>query len=218
MVNGRGIWSDAGAVPSSISLEEGHAVRRRSAWLIALPLVVIGSLVAHQLAYRIVAGAQADALLADTGHGYLEQVPTGAVLSAICLLIGIALAMLDHVRGAVGQAVPAWLIALVPVAGFAIQEHAERLFFTGQVPWAAALDATFLVGLALQLPFAALAFVVARALLRTVAAVVAALLDRSQQHARQRRSTWQRGDSHVVLPTGLARTCAPRGPPGLLTV
>jgi hypothetical protein len=191
------------------------AVRRRSAWLVSLPLVVLGSLVAHQLAYLIVAGHHADALLAETGHGYLEQLPTAAVLGLSCLALGLGLAGFDYVRGARGKAIPAWLTALVPLVGFALQEHLERLAHNGHMPWAAALDATFLVGLGLQLPFAALAFVAARALLRTATAVVAALLKHPQQPPKNRTITRPAPPALVARAAGIAHSLAPRGPPSL---
>ncbi|MGI9186093.1 MAG: hypothetical protein ACR2J9_00995 [Gaiellales bacterium] len=190
-------------------------VRRRSAWLVSLPLVVVGSLLAHQLAYLVVAGTHADALLAETGHGYLDQLPTGALLALICLVLGLALAGIDRARERTGQAIPPWLVALVPMIGFALQEHVERYAHTGQVPWGAALDATFLVGLALQLPFAALVFVIARLLLRTVAAVVAALVSCRRPASRYRASTRFALDPQLARATGLARRLAPRGPPSL---
>jgi hypothetical protein len=58
-------------------------------------------------------------------------------------------------------------VALVPLIGFSLQEHLERALTGGSVPVAAILEPTFLVGLALQLPFALAALAVARALVRT---------------------------------------------------
>ena len=191
------------------------AVRRRTAWLVSLPLVVLGSLLAHELAYLVVAGDHADALLAETGHGYFDQLPAAALLGLSCVILGLGLAALDHVRGALGKAIPAWLIALVPLAGFALQEHAERFAHSGDVPWAAALESTFIVGLALQLPFAALAFIAARALLRTVVAVVAALLKQPQPAGRKRLFNRRVEGVHAAVATGLSRSLAPRGPPSL---
>lgn len=207
------IWSDARVEARSAQLGMSVGVRRRSAWLVSLPLAASGSLLAHQLAYLVVAGTHADALLAETGHGYLEQLPTGGVLALICLVLGLLLAGLDRVRERAGRTIPAWLIALVPMIGFALQEHVERFAHSGNVPWSAALDATFLVGLALQLPFAALAYVMARALLRTVVAVVAALLERPRPTVSRRTYALFIGGAQLVLATGLSRRLAPRGPP-----
>ena len=194
------------------------SVRRRSAWLVALPLLAAGSLLAHQLSYLIVAGDQAGALLAETGHGYLAHLPAGALLATICVALGLGLAALDRLRDRTGRAVPAWVIAVVPILGFALQEHLERLAESGHVPWTAALDPTFLVGVALQLPFCALAFLAARWLLRGVTALVTALRARRPQPRRGIAS----GRQPLVVPrmprVGLAFACAPRGPPAFRIV
>ena len=190
-------------------------MRRRSAWLVSLPLVVLGSLLAHELDYLVVAGEHANALLAETGHGYFSQLPAAALLGLSCVILGLGLAALDQVRGVRGKSIPAWLIALVPLAGFTLQEHAERFAHSGDVPWAAALEATFIAGLALQLPFAALAFVAARALLRTVVAVVAALQKQQQPVGRNRVRSRRAVCVRAAAATGLSRSLAPRGPPSL---
>ena len=190
-------------------------MRRRSAWLVSLPLVVLGSLLAHELAYVVVAGEHVDALLAETGHGYFNQLPAAALLGLSCVILGLGLAALDQVRGVRGKSIPAWLIDLVPLAGFTLQEHAERFAHSGDVPWAAALEATFIAGLALQLPFAALAFVAARALLRTVVAVVAALQKQQQPVGRNRVRSRRAVCVRAAAATGLSRSLAPRGPPSL---
>ena len=54
---------------------------------------------------------------------------------------------------------------------FALQEHLERLFEDGSFPLDAALDQTFPIGLALQLPFGFLAYRVARALTAAVSRI-----------------------------------------------
>jgi hypothetical protein len=196
--------------------QTSRRARARSAWLVALPLAVAGSLLAHQLAYLIVAGDHASAVLAETGHGYLDQLPMLGALGGTTLMLGLGLAGFDRLRGVPGQAVPTWAVGLLPLISFALQEHLERFAHTGQVPWTTALDATFLVGLALQVPFAAIAFVVSRALLSTVAAVVATLLARPEPPSRCRTIIHR-----VVLgprgsAAGLSRSRAPRGPPEFL--
>jgi hypothetical protein len=59
---------------------------------------------------------------------------------------------------------PSWPLALVPLVGFALQEQLERLASGAPLE---PLAPTFLVGLALQLPFALAAVVLARRLART---------------------------------------------------
>jgi hypothetical protein len=56
-------------------------------------------------------------------------------------------------------------VALVPPLGFALQEHLERLIELNAFPYGAALEPTFLVGMALQAPFALGAVLLARAVL-----------------------------------------------------
>jgi hypothetical protein len=139
--------------------------RRLLAWVSPFPLVALGSLAAHSLAYRL---AEPDAglrraVLDGTGHGYLAYLP-------LFLATGLALLL----AGLVGHAVtgfcrrpgvpPAWPLALVPPLAFTLQEHLERLAAWGHLPLTTALEPTFLIGLALQLPFAVAALLVARLL------------------------------------------------------
>jgi len=134
--------------------------------------MVAGSLAAHCLAYGIVEPdphRRAD-VLAATGHGYLAHAPL-ALAAGIALLLA---ALTGHaVRAFRGGSSPrlTWPVALVPLLGFALQEHLERLVSGGHLPLAAALEPTFLVGLALQLPFALAALLVARALAGAAEAV-----------------------------------------------
>ena len=190
----------------------GGAVSGRAAWLIALPLLVAGSLLGHQLAYLVVAGHHAEALLADTGHGYLQQLPTGAVLGGVCLALGVCFATLDRIRGRRGKGVPAWAVGAIPLLGFSGQEHIERLIYEGSWPLQAALEPTFALGLALQVPFALGAYLVARLLVRAIVELVE--LVSAQRLPLRFRAT-------VVRRTGLLRASrallechlAPRGPP-----
>jgi hypothetical protein len=146
---------------------------RPLAWLLALPLAIAGSQAAHAASYALVephAHARAD-LLAETGHGYLEHVP---LLLAACLAAAVlgavweAAARLRAPHAGAG-ALP---YALLPPLAFTLQEHLERLAETGTFPLAAALEPTFLAGLALQAPFALAAWLAARVLLRTATRVV----------------------------------------------
>jgi hypothetical protein len=146
---------------------------RRLAWLLSLALAAGGGLAAHVLAYRI---AEPDPerrhhLLEETGHGYLDLRLVGSLLVAIALL-GFAGRVLagEHRAGAP----PAWFFALAPLLGFACQEHAEHVL-TGSLSAGTPLERVFLVGLALQLPFALAAYLVARALLAAADALVVRL-------------------------------------------
>ena len=67
-------------------------------------------------------------------------------------------------RGRVATPAPP-LFALLPPFAFVVQEHLERLLHTGELPLGAALEPTFALGILLQVPFAVLAWILARALL-----------------------------------------------------
>ena len=137
----------------------------------AAPLAIAGSQAAHVLAYLAVA-PEPDArraLLAATGHGYLHLAPLLLALGTVTALLGLAgsARIPDPVSG---QRLGPFLVFAPAV--FALQEHLERALHDGAFPIAAATEPTFLLGLALQIPFALLAYGVARLLLR-VARVLA---------------------------------------------
>jgi hypothetical protein len=139
--------------------------RRRFAWLLSLPLAAIGWIAGHWLAYVLVAphDAHREQLLAETGHGYLGVMPLLLACAITALLAGLALAIADGVHGRARGRVAVWPVALVPPLGFAVQEHLERLIELNAIAPDVALEPTFLVGMALQLPLAAAALLAAHA-------------------------------------------------------
>lgn len=196
-------------------------MRRSLAWLVAIPLMLAGSQVAHVLAYRLVypqASVRLRALV-QTGHGYLTLLPLVAGAAAAVLAVSLALSAVDAARGRGVRSLPPWAFALLPALAFAVQEYLERWLAWGHLPWHAAAEPTFLAGLALQLPFGALAWLVARLLLRT-----AELVGRRLAPAPQRRRLAPLPLALPVVPPlpppasllslGLGR----RGPPLLLGV
>jgi hypothetical protein len=136
--------------------------RFRPAWLLGLPLLAVGWLSAHSLAYELIAAE-------EHGHGYLAQAP---LFLSVCAA-AVALALGRRVAGRLGLSMPAWAAALIPLLGFTLQEHLERALGLGVVPWGTALEPVFLLGLALQLPFALAALFLARALTAVADAVSA---------------------------------------------
>ena len=152
-------------------------MRRSLAWLVALPLMLAGSQVAHVLAYRWVypqAGVRLHVLL-QTGHGYMAILPfilgAGGAVSVLSLFASIA----DAARGREPRPLPAWAFAVLPAMCFALQEHLERWLQIGSFPWHAAGQPTFLPGLALQVPVGLAVYLVVRLLLRTAREVGRAL-------------------------------------------
>ena len=109
-------------------------VRRCAAWLVALPLMVAGSQVAHAVAYRIVypeAQVRWQVLL-STGHAYLSYWPLLFGVVGGVLLVGVRPLWLPRCRRG-PAAVPAWAFGLLPLAGFTVQEFLER-WLRGRLP------------------------------------------------------------------------------------
>jgi hypothetical protein len=141
--------------------------RRRFAWSLSLPFAAIGWIAGHSLAYLLVAphGAHREQLLSETGHGYLGLAPLLVACAVTVLIAGLALAIADGVRGRARARVAVWPVALVPPLGFAVQEHLERAIELTALPRGVVLEPTFVVGMALQLPLAAAALLLAHAVL-----------------------------------------------------
>lgn len=129
-------------------------MNRTRAWLVVSPVSAAGVLVAHSLAYRLTSTPT------DPFHEYLAHAPQVLLLLA---LSGLALAGFGPRR----DAPPAWVFPLVGIATFVAQEHVERIAHGDGVPMLVTTP-VFLVGLALQLPVALVAWLLARRLLGAV--------------------------------------------------
>jgi hypothetical protein len=137
-----------------------EGVKRPGApWLVAIPFMALGCLAAHSVAYHLV-----DAR--EERHGYLAFAP---------LVLGVlgALAVVGAIRR--GRARSPFLFGLLPPLAFVAQEHIERLELVATEP-------AFLVGLALQLPFALAALVAARAFLGLADLVIEAFAAPARSH------------------------------------
>ena len=130
----------------------GSVKRLGAPWLVSIPFMAAGCLAAHSLAYHLVSAR-------EERHGYLAFAP---------LLLGLlgAFAVAGAFRR--GRTRSPLVFAALPPLAFVVQEHAERLELVMTEP-------AFLVGLALQLPFALAALVAARAFLGLADLVVEAL-------------------------------------------
>jgi len=191
-------------------------VRRALAWLFALPLVLAGSQLAHVVAYRWVypsSHVRLHALL-STGHGYMDQLPLVFGIGAGIAIVSLVAAVVDAARGRSLHGLPAWAFALLPVLTFVVQEILERSLHTGAFVWQAVESPTFLPGLVLQLPFAAIAFLVARLLLRS-AKTVGRLIGSLRGCVTRRAPDLLRLPFVVRLPrpAPLAASAAGRAPP-----
>jgi hypothetical protein len=129
-------------------------VRRILAWLLTLALTAGGVLCAHALAYRLTGTAS------EGVHAYLGHAP-----QLVAVLVTLALGALAFTSRA--PRLPLWPFPALALAGFAAQEHVERLLHTGELPWLLSRP-VFVVGLVLQLPVALASWLLARRLLRAV--------------------------------------------------
>ena len=129
-------------------------MNRTRVWLVVSPVVAAGVLTAHWLAHRLTSTPT------DPFHGYLEHAPQ------VLLLLALAGVILAAVTARV-DAPPTRAFPLVGLATFVLQEHLERLVHGGGVPFLLTSPA-FLLGLALQIPVALVAWTLARWLLAAV--------------------------------------------------
>ena len=195
----------------------GHAlprVRPALAWLLAVPLIAIGSQAAHALDYELVIpGSRRAAVLEATGHSYLNLAPEFLAISLSLILVALLWRIGGRRTRAFGG-VPTWSFAVLPPLAFALQEHLERFLHSGDVPWASVLEPTFLPGILLQLPFALLAYAIARALLGA-AGLISRLLRRPKpaDPVRARLGLARPPDFIGRRTPPLASGCSLRGPP-----
>lgn len=185
-------WSLHGIIPGRVPIAKtcrdlhDCPVRRLLAYLVTAPLVVLGVFMAHQASYIAVAGHdQAAQLLASTGHGYMSHAPTGFAAIGAVLAIALVFDAICAIRqNASVVALPLWPFAVAGPAAFFVQEHVERYLATGHVPWAASLEATFILGLFLQAPAAALTYAVARRLVESARHLAGAIARRLSDYVR----------------------------------
>ncbi len=191
-------------------------VRRRAAWLLAVPLMFAGSQVAHVFAYRLVYPVASVRLreLVATGHSYMDYLPFALGVCGAVVLVSLASVVVGGVRRRRHAPVPAWAFAFLPVVGFVLQELVERMAAGASFPWWMVLQPTFRVGVLLQLPFALVVFVVARLLLR-VAERVAAVFRGEVPEPRRLADTlaWFAVVARPLRIAVLAEGHAGRGPP-----
>lgn len=173
-------------------------MRRSLSALLVVPLAFAGTLVAHAVAYGIL-GAPFEGV-----HGYLSHLPQLVVILALPALVLAAIAG----RAAAPRA---WPFAATALAAFVLQEHAERLLHTGETPFL--LDRpVFWLGLALQLPFALVAWLLARSFGRA-AASAPARAPRRPSHVRFELAVEVAAAPRAVMRGGAT---SPRGPPAVL--
>lgn len=192
-------------------------MRRSLAWVVAVCLMLAGSQAAHVLAYMWVypqAGVRVRELL-ETGHSYMDLMPLVLAVCGAAMLVSLLVSGFDAARGRRQRSVPAWAFGVLPLLGFALQEHLERWIASGAFPWHAAAAPTFLPGLLLQLPFGVVAYTAARLLLRAAERLGQTLAARPLAGSWPRSATGTVAPVSVALPLPSLLSCglAKRGPP-----
>ena len=163
----------AGAAISVVSPK----MRRRLPWLLALPLMAVGSFVAHLIGYNASPSSGAESgreLVARSSTGIAAHLVLAAgIIGAVGGLAGASW-LVSFVRGRARHGASPSLFFWLPPVAFSVQEFAERLLRAEAAPFHAALEPRFLVGLALQLPFGLIALVLTRLLVRVARRIVRA--------------------------------------------
>ncbi len=157
---------------------------RRLPWIIAVPLMVGGSLSAHALGYLALAHTPStlaadpdmgEEVVTRASHGLSTLTPVFAGLVVALTIAGYCCYLWSSGRGHQVKGVArAWFFLLPPLA-FTAQEFAERLVHAESMPFNPAHEPAFLAALALQIPFGLAAYFIARLLLRVADVLVRAL-------------------------------------------
>jgi hypothetical protein len=191
-------------------------VRRGLTWALTLPVVLGGTELAHALAYRLVYPQLHERVLLATGHAYLAWLPLLLGIAGALALAALVAAGADAARGRSPRELPAWAFAAVPPLAFLLQELLELSLHTGTFGWRAVLAPTFVPGLALQLPVAALSYLVARLLLRTAERLGRALAELHAAPSDEPPRLASIFRAPAGSPSSAGRTS--RGPPRLVAV
>jgi type IV secretory pathway TrbD component len=137
-------------------------------------------------------------------HRYLDQLP---LLGGAAFAVVVGAGLRHALRGRAGTRPSPWLFAVLPPFAFALQEHLERL----AAPALVLGEPTFVLGLALQIPFGLLAWLLARAILRAADAL-GALLD-ARPRLRSSNEPRPAASFLFVLRPAVAACVSQRGPP-----
>lgn len=137
-------------------------LRVLSRWL---PLAVAAAFVPHVLAYQLVYrdSAVRREVYLSTGHAYFRYLPAVlVVVVGLSIFAWLSVALRRSER--VGGRLPRVPFALLPPLLFFGQETTESVFRNGAFSFDTYTEKTFLVGIALQIPFGIGAYLLARSL------------------------------------------------------
>lgn len=182
--------------------------------------MLAGTETAHWLAFRLAypSAYERGLVLQQTGHGYFSWLPLAGGIGCALLVAALVIHGRSAADRAAGAVAPAglWCFALMPPLAFALQEHLEQLISNGTL-MGVVFQPTFMLGVALTLPFALVGYLAARLLL-SVAEHVGRLLRRRRGFRARDRSAPLRSAAgfELVFPPRvavLASGHAERGPP-----
>lgn len=182
-------------------------------------MCLAGWLLAHALAYRLVASGHegSGALVERTGHGELAFSPSLVAVSVAVLLLGIAGAVVAGAAGRTRPAMPVAPFVALPLLDFVSHTVLESLRHGHLVSAGDALEPVFLAGLALQVPLALAALLLARAALAWAEGFGRGLTPRWRPRPRALALPAPPrlliGTEHRPIIPALASGCAERGPP-----
>jgi hypothetical protein len=188
-------------------------------WPASLSVCVAGWLIAHALAYRLVASGDegSGALVERTGHGHLAFSPYLIAVSATVLLLALGAAVVAGATRRTRPAVPLAPYVVLPLLDFVSHTVVESVQSGHLVSTGAALEPVFLVGLALQVPLALAALLLARAALAWAEGVGRGLTPRWRPRPLALASPAPPrlliGMEHRPIIPALSSGCAERGPP-----
>ena len=158
-----------------------------------VPIALLGIVLGHEVAYFLTGTAHQDV------HEYLIHVPQIALILTLLSLLGSTLV---HRSARIAL----WPFPAVAVAGFAVQEHLERLQHSGSVPFL--LDQRFfLIGIAVQCIVGLFVWLIARVLVATLATTG------SLPRLAARWSMTYDQREHWPIAASVRLRCRSRGPP-----
>ena len=196
--------------------------RRPLVWSASLPVCVAGWLIAHSLAYRLIAAADGGhgVALEGTGHGDVAFSPYLIALSVAIVLLALAGAVIAGATRRTRPPVPLAPYLLLPLVDFASHSVLEYLHSGQGVATGAAPEPVFLVGLALQVPLGLAALLLARAGLAWAEGLGRGMTPRWRPGqpalASPALPKLLIGTEHRPIVPALASGCAQRGPPAAL--
>ena len=150
----------------------GEMRRRRLAWGLTLPLAAAGGLSAHAAAYTLVSSHHHSRSAAHTALMHWRVCVSACVALALVAALAHAVEML---RGGSRRRTALSVFAVLPPAGFLVQEQVEHALEHGALSHTLFVEPVFLVGLLLQIPFAAAAYLIARAVVTVAVNLIRAL-------------------------------------------